>query len=187
VPQAARNEIAQGDLRGREKHMTRTNTVLISIFAMVAMAFAAASAMASGGYNSVNAITGDPGIEQSNSSGDHSTVNALTGDRASQQSGQPAKQALQPLGYSSETALTGDPGTERSVQPAQGYSSLTAITGDRSPQPVSSPSIEAQDEGGFDWGDALIGALVASGLLGLTFAAASSVARHRRTAAEPRV
>jgi hypothetical protein len=167
--------------------MTRTNTVLISMFAMVAMAFGAASAMASGDYNSVNAITGDPGIEQSNSSADHSTVNALTGDRASQQSGQPGKQAVQPLSYSSVTALTGDPGTERSVQPAEGYSSLTAITGNQPPQPVSSPSINTQDDGGFDWGDALIGALVASGLLGLAFVAASSVARHRRAAAEPRV
>jgi hypothetical protein len=167
--------------------MTRTNSALISVLAIVVMAFAAAPAMASDGYSSVTALTGDPGIQQSNSTGDYKTVSALTGDQASNQSVQPDQQSAQPQGHSSVTALTGDPGTERSVQPAEGYSSLTAITGDRSPQPVPSPSIEAQDEGGFDWGDALIGALVASGLLGLTFAAASSVARHRRTAAEPRV
>jgi hypothetical protein len=101
---------------------------------------------------------------------------------------QPDKQSAQPQGYASVTALTADPGNERSVQLADGYSSLTAITGDRPTQPVPSPTINAaQDNGGFNWGDALIGALVASGLLGLTFVAASSVVRHRRAAAEPGV
>ena len=167
--------------------MTRKNTVLISILATVAMAFAAAPAMASDGYSSVTALTGDPGNQQSNSTGDYNTVSALTGDQASNQSVQADKQSAQPQGYSSVTALTGDPGTEQSVQPLEGHSSLTAITGDQPPQPISSPSINAHDESGFDWGDALIGALVASGLFGLAFVAASSVARHRRAAAEPRV
>jgi hypothetical protein len=140
--------------------MTRTNTFLISVVAMVAMAFAAAPAMASDGYSSVTALTGDPATERSG----------------------------QPDGYGSVTALTGDPATERSARP-DGYSSLTSITGDPaaggSTQP--SPSIDVRNDGGFDWGDALIGALVASGLLGLAFVAARSVARHRRAAAEPRV
>jgi hypothetical protein len=178
--QRAPNEITSGDLREKETHMTRTNSTLISVLAIVAMAFAAAPAMASDGYSSVTALTGGPGTEQPTPSADHSSVNALTGDRGTEQS--------TPSGdNSSVTALTGNSGTERSIQRAEGYSSLTAITGNQPTQPVSSPSIEAQDEGGFDWSDALIGALVASGLLGLTFAAASSVARHRRTAAEPRV
>jgi hypothetical protein len=145
--------------------MTRTNSALISVLAIVVMAFAAAPAMASDGYSSVTALTGDPGSQQSNSTGNYNTVSALTGDQASNQSVQPHQQSAQP----------------------QGHSSVTALTGDRSPQPVSSPSINTQDNGGFDWGDALIGALVASGLLGLAFVAASSVARHRRAAAEPRV
>jgi hypothetical protein len=167
--------------------MTRTNTVLISIFAIVAMALAAAPATGYVGHSSVTALTGAPGIEQSNSTADYNTVNALTGDRPSNQPVQPDKQSAQPQGYASVTALTGDPGNERSVQLADGYSSLTAITGDQPTQPVSSPTINAQDDGGFNWGDALIGALVASGLLGLTFVAASSVVRHRRAAAEPGV
>jgi hypothetical protein len=140
--------------------MTRTNTFLISVVAMVAMAVAAAPAMASDGYSSVTALTGDPATERSG----------------------------QPDGYSSVTALTGDPATESSARP-DGYSSVTSITGDPaaggSTQP--SPSIDVRNDGGFDWGDALIGALVASALLGLSFVGARSVARHRRAAAEPRV
>jgi hypothetical protein len=141
--------------------MTRTNTFLISVVAMVAMAFVAAPAMASDGYSSVSALTGDPAAPQSTSSD----------------------------GYSSVTALTGDPATERSAQP-DGYSSVASITGDPAADGVSpSPSIsvDAQDESGFDWGDALIGGVVASGLLGLAFVGARSVARHRRATAEPRV
>jgi hypothetical protein len=65
------------------------------------------------------------------------------------------------------TALTGDPIADRSTQPSH--------------------SVAAGNEGGFDWGDALIGALVASGLLGLAFVGARSVARHRRATAEPPV
>jgi hypothetical protein len=167
--------------------MTRTNTTLISVLATVAMAFAAAPAIASDGYSSVNALTGDPGIKKSNSSGEYNSVNAVTGDQTSNQSAQPTKQSAPPQGYSSVTALTGDPGSEQSVQPPQAHSSLTAITGDQPLQPVSSSSISAEDGSGFDWGDALIGALVASGLLGLSFVGARSVARHRRAAAEPRV
>jgi hypothetical protein len=153
-------EIASGGLREREKQMTRTNTFLISVVAMATMAFATAPAMASDGYSSVAALTGDPAAEQSTPSD----------------------------GYSSVTALTGDPATERSVPP-EGYSSVTSITGDPAADGIqpSPPAISAQDDGGFDWGDALIGAAVASGLLGLAFVGARSVARHRRATAEPRV
>jgi hypothetical protein len=140
--------------------MTRTNPVLISVFAIVAMAFAAVPAAASDGYSSVTALTGDPATERSNGSDISSSVTALTGDPAAEQSNQSGT-------YSSVTALTGDPAAERSPQP--------------------SPSVDVTDEGGFDWGDALIGALVGSGLLTLAFVGARSVARHRRAAAEPRV
>jgi hypothetical protein len=140
--------------------MTRTNTFLISVAAMVTMAFAAAPVMASDGYSSVTSLTGDPATERPSSSDGYSSVVSLTGDPATERSGQPD-------GYSSVTALTGDPATD-------GIQSST-------------PSINAQDEGGFDWADALIGAAVASGLLGLAFVGARSVARHRRAAAEPRV
>jgi hypothetical protein len=160
--------------------MTRTNTVLIAVLATAAMAFAAAPAIASDGYSSVTALTGDPATERSNGSDISSSVTALTGDPAAEQSNQSGS-------YSSVASLTGDPATERSNP--DGFSSVTALTGDpaanQSPQPVS--SVEVTDEGGFDWGDALIGALIGSGLLGLAFVGARSVARHRRAAAEPRV
>jgi hypothetical protein len=139
--------------------MTRTNTFLISVVAMVAMAFTAVPAMALD--SSVASLTGDPAAPQSTSSS----------------------------GYSSVTALTGDPATERSAQP-DGYSSVASLTGDPAADgvpPSPSISVDAQDESGFDWGDALIGGVVASGLLGLAFVGARSVARHRRATAEPRV
>jgi hypothetical protein len=138
--------------------MTRTNSFLISAVAMVALAFAAAPAMASDGYSSVTALTGDPATERSS----------------------------EPAG--TVTALTGDPATERSA-PSDSYSSGASLTGDPAADGIQSPSpsITAHDEGGFDWGDALIGAAVASGLLGLAFVGARSVARHRRAATEPRV
>jgi hypothetical protein len=161
--------------------MTRTNTVLISVLAMAMMGFAAAPTIASDGYSSVTALTGDPATERSKGSDISSSVTALTGDPAAEQS--------TPSGDgSSVAALTGDPATERSAQ-SDGYSSVTALTGDPAAgqSPQSSPSIEVRNESGFDWGDALIGGLIASGLLGLAFVAARSVARHRRAAAEPRV
>jgi hypothetical protein len=138
--------------------MTRMNTFLISVVAMVTMAFAAAPAM--GDYSSVTSLTGDPATERPSSSD----------------------------GYSSVSSLTGDPATERPSS-SDGYSSVTALTGDPATDGIqsSSPSVNAQSESGFDWGDALIGAAVASGLLGLAFVGARSVARHRRAAAEPRV
>jgi hypothetical protein len=138
--------------------MTRMNTFLISVVAMVTMAFAAAPAM--GGYSSVSSLTGDPATERPSSSD----------------------------GYSSVSSLTGDPATERPSS-SDGYSSVTALTGDPATDGIqsSTPSMNAQDESGFDWVDALIGAAVASGLLGLAFVGARSVARHRRAAAEPRV
>jgi hypothetical protein len=161
--------------------MTRTNTVLISVLAIVAMAFAAVPAAASDGYSSVTALTGDPATEQSSHPGISSSVASLTGDPA-------AVPAAASDGYSSVAALTGDPATERSAQP-DGYSSVTSITGDPAADavPPSQPSINAQEEGGFDWGDALIGAAVASVMLALAFVGARSVARHRRATAEPRV
>jgi hypothetical protein len=140
--------------------MTRTSTALISTLAILASAVAAVPAVASQGYSSVTALTGDPAAEQSNQSDTYSSVTSLTGDPATESSARPD-------GYSSVTALTGDPAANRSPQP--------------------SPSVDETDEGGFDWGDALIGALVGSGLLALAFVGARSVARHRRAAAEPRL
>jgi hypothetical protein len=140
--------------------MTPTNKIIISVVAALALALPALPAAASDGYSSVNALTGDPGTEQSIPSDGYTSVNAVTGDSGKQQS-------LQPGGYSSVNAITGS-------------------GSDQSPHSLPSPSVEVREESGFDWGDALIGALVASGLLAFAFVGARSVARHRRATAEPR-
>ncbi len=46
--------------------------------------------------------------------------------------------------------------------------------------------VEVREDDAFDRSDALIGALIASGLMLMTLAAAGTVARHRRATAESR-
>jgi hypothetical protein len=140
--------------------MTRTNSALISVLAILAVAFAATPALASESYSSVNALTGDQTVQPYGQSKDYSSANAITG-------GTSKDQTAQPNPYSTVNSITGGAGTDVSPQPSR--------------------LVDVREDGGFDWGDALIGALVASGLLGLAFVAARSVARHRRAATEPRV
>lgn len=52
-------------------------------------------------------------------------------------------------------------------------------------QRVLASVVPRAETDGFDWGDALIGALAASGLMLMTLATAHTVARHRGPAAEP--
>ncbi len=54
-----------------------------------------------------------------------------------------------------------------------------------SSQPTPAATVEVAD-GGFQFGDAVIGALVASGLMLMALVVARPVARHRRQAAESR-
>jgi hypothetical protein len=136
--------------------MTRKSSTLILSLVVLAVALAPASAFADG-YDSVSALSGPV-----DTSGDD---------------------------YSSVTALTGTAGDESSLGSPSGQSSTpTAILGaegvpEPSPQPVS---VSDGDEGGFNWTDAGIGALIAAGLLLMMLAAAVMVARHRRTTAEYR-
>lgn len=139
--------------------MTRTNSALISVLAILAVAFAATPAVASETFSTVNALTGDQTVQPYESKG-YSSVNAITG-------GSSADQPAQPKPHSSVNSITGGSATDVSPQPSR--------------------LVDVREDGGFDWGDALVGALVASGLLGLAFVAARSVARHRRAATEPRV
>jgi hypothetical protein len=139
--------------------MTRRNSALISVLTVLAMAIAAVPAAAITDYSSVNALTGDQTVQPYNRSKDYGSVTAISGGSSTAQPGQPT-------GFRSLNAITGS-GTEAA--------------------PQLPPSVQASEESGFDWGDALIGALVASGLLSLAFVAARSVARHRRAAAGSRV
>jgi hypothetical protein len=149
--------------------MTRTNAALISVAALLAVAFSAVPTAASEGYSSVTALTGDPAAPGSLESDGYSTVAGLTGDPAAD--GNPVAEPSVGSGeFSSVTALTGDPAASGTVS-----------------QPVQPPSVQVRYDGGFDWGDALIGALGACGIFALAFAGARTVARHRRATAEPRV
>ena len=140
--------------------MTRINSALISVLAILAVAFAATPAVASETFSTVNALTGDQTIQPYDHSKGYSSVNAITG-------GSSTDQPAQPNLHSTVNSITGGSATDVSPQPSR--------------------FADVREDGGFDWGDAMIGALVASGLLGLAFVAARSVARHRRAATEPRV
>jgi hypothetical protein len=139
--------------------MTRTHAALVSAVAILVIAFSAVPAAASDGYRSLNSITAssDNVVAQPNSS-DYRSVNSITGSSPSA-ADQPA---------------------------SSGYRSLTSIVGgSESPKPTSL-AVDNPGGDGFDWFDALIGALTA-GLLVSALAAARSVARHRRATAESRV
>jgi hypothetical protein len=140
--------------------MTRRNSALISVLTVLAMAIAAVPAAAITDYSSVNALTGDQTVQPYNPPKDYGSVTAIGGGSSTAQPGQAS-------GFRSLNSITSGSGTEAT--------------------PQLLPSVQAPEESGFDWGDALIGALVASGLLSLAFVAARSVARHRRAAAESHV
>jgi hypothetical protein len=90
----------------------------------------------------------------------------------------------------SVTALAGGhDGTEQvNSQPASPRSDFQPLNGvlgeDGVPQPV--PAATVSDGEGFDWTDALIGALISSAVLLTAFITARSVARRRRSTAESR-
>jgi hypothetical protein len=91
----------------------------------------------------------------------------------------------------SVTALAGGhDGTEQvssqqSASPRSDIQPLNGVLGeDGVPQPV--PVATVSDGEGFDWTDALIGALISSAVLLTAFITARSVARRRRSTAESR-
>jgi hypothetical protein len=136
--------------------MTRTSSILVLVLAFFGTAVAAAPAAAPDPYP-------------------YQSLNAIIGEQ-----GQPASSE-----YNSMNALIGadsgdrSPANSRDTDP----SSVNAILGpDGSPQQSPQP-VEADR---FDWFDALIGALIASGLTVMTLASVRTVARHRRATAESR-
>jgi hypothetical protein len=151
--------------------MTRTNAFRVWVLAGLITAFAAAPAVAADGYESVSSITGptqssdrDRGVE---------SLNAITG----------AVTATDDRGYESINAVTGPVSNQPSslVSRGDGYSSPNALVG---AEPTPTSLVEVRESSGFDWGDALIGALVSLGLMLLAFGAARIVSRSRRTTVE---
>ena len=72
--------------------------------------------------------------------------------------------------------------SEQVVTPRSDFQPLNGILGDDSvPQPVPT---SVADDGGFDWTDAVIGALISSALLATAFLAARSIGRRRGSTAE---
>ena len=157
-----RNGDRTGGLMEREKDMTR-KSYISTVFALagLATALAVAPATASEYSGSVTALTGGHDGNEQVSSLEQSypgSVTALAGghDGNSQPSGQPSD-----------------------------FQSLNGILGEGGvTQAVPTPSVANGD--GFDWTDALIGALISSAVLLMAFLAARSVARRRASTAESR-
>jgi hypothetical protein len=166
--------------------MKRTSSTLILILATLGAAIAAAPAAASDGYQSLNAITGYGNGEQVQPQpSDYTSVNAALGAVSSDRS--PVSSADSDPSSLNAVLAAAPEGRPASSGPDSGYRSLNAIVG-ADGQPVQSPPpvVEVREGDGFDWFDALIGALIASGLTLMTLAAARTVARHRRATAESR-
>jgi hypothetical protein len=101
-------------------------------------------------------------------------VNAITGP----------VQASDDRGYESINAVTGPVSDQPSspVSRPDRYSSPNALVGD---QPTPTSLVEIREESsGFDWGDALIGALVGTALMLLAFGGARLIGQSRRRTVE---
>lgn len=171
VPEGGGTEIATGDPRGKGTPMTRTNAFRIWLSAGLIAAVAATPALAAEGYESVTAITGG---EASDRGSEVSSVNSITG----------AVQTSEDRGYESINAVTGpvaDPPTTLASRP-DGYSTPNALVGDQ-PAPPSS-LVEVSEPSGFDWGDALVGALAGMALALLAFGAARLTGQSRSRTVE---
>jgi hypothetical protein len=132
--------------------MKRTNTILLSIAAMVlAVAITAGPAAATTGYNWLNKSDEPSGTSQPPQSG-HSSINAI-------------------LGSSGATV-----GTDRAGAP--GYRSVSSIVG-TDPVPAETVSV-VQADSGFSWGEAFIGAGAALVVMLISAMTAYEVRRHRR-------
>jgi hypothetical protein len=152
--------------------MTRTNALRVWVVAALVSAFAAAPALANYEQSSLNAGTspaqssdGDRGFE---------SVNAITGP----------VQASDDRGYESINAVTGPVGEQPSSLASRPdrYSSPNALVGD---QPAPTSLVEVRESSsGFDWGDALIGALVGTALMLVASGAARLVSQSRRRTVE---
>jgi hypothetical protein len=168
--------------------MTTIRKTLITVLATSAVTVAIGSSAMADDYSSVSALVGD---QQAARASGYSSPNAIVGATEAGQSaaGQSAAD------YSSPTAIVGATEAGQSAgQSAADYSSVNAIVGEREAREsglglagVTSAvsSAPSGSSGGFDWGDALIGAGVTVGLA-LTTALMLGMMR-RRTRVEPSV
>ena len=170
---------------------TRTIVALVVVGAMVPTGTAFA-----GPGPSINGLVGAGSEAQS-------SVNALVGADSEQSSSEPANPTAltalvgadsgsspsQPANTSTVNALVGadpQPSPLQSSPAGADYASVSAIVGDQTPSP-SPTALASSPDDGFDWTDALFGALAAFGLTALMIVAARSVIRHRRPVAASQV
>jgi hypothetical protein len=135
----------------------------------------------SGAQSSVNALVGADSEQSSSEPANPTTLTALVGADSGSSPSQPAN-------TSTVNALVGadpQPSPLQSSPAGADYASVSAIVGDQTPSP-SPTSVASSPDDGFDWTDALFGALAAFGLTALMIVAARSVIRHRRPVAASR-
>jgi hypothetical protein len=148
--------------------MTRTNAGLAWVVAILASAFVAVPAAAADGYESISAITG-PGESSAQLPGEYESLSAISGPTETQSS---------PTGHSSLTAIVGADDQSAPVDRPHEFSSLASLVG---PDETPTPSVEVREASGFDWGDALVGALAALALMAMAAGTVRLVGQQRRT------
>jgi hypothetical protein len=134
--------------------MARTNALPVFLIAGLIAVLAATPGMASYGNNQPVTPITDP-VQSSDRDRGYESVNAITG----------------PVGET-PAAL---------VSRHDGYSSPNALVG---AEPTPASSVEIRQADGFDWGDALIGALVAIAMMLLALGGARVVGQARRRTVE---
>jgi hypothetical protein len=155
--------------------MTRTNAGLVWVVAIVASAFVAVPAAAADGYESLNSVTGN-GQDSA-----YQSLNSVTGSEAAPSDSQSASST-----HSTPNAIlaaTPAGSSAPSTAESSGYRTVSSVVGDEQPP---STLVEVRESSGFDWGDSLIGALVAIALMLMAGVAARLLSQQRRTAAESR-
>jgi len=179
-----------GGLAEKGRNMKRKSSIsIILVLVVVATAFAAAPATAVDNTGSVRALeTGyQPDSAASERSDYPGSVTALAGGHQ----GDEQVSAPRAPYIGSVTALAGGhdgnqlASSPQSPSPRSDFQPLNGILGENGvPQAV--PTASVADGEGFDWTDALIGALISSALLLMVFLTAHSVARRRSSTAESR-
>lgn len=176
--------------------MKRKSSIsIILVLVGVATALAVAPATASEYPGSVTAMAGGHNGDEQVSAPERSYPGSVTAlasgyDGNSQPSSpeRPYPGSVTALagGHDGNSQPSGQPsGQPVSSSPSSDFQPLNGILGeDGVPQPV--PTASVADGDGFDWTDALIGALISSAVLLMAFLTARSVTRRRTSTAESR-
>jgi hypothetical protein len=163
--------------------MQRTKHALISILATVSVAVPLAGSATASEYSSLNATLGSDrqASEQPAYPQDYASASATLQDGGTRVSLEPGRVKA----VSSPTAILGD-GDTASSRAGTGLGLPNAILGGRG-QPQAYPVSIAASNGGFDWGDAMVGAAAAFGLVLLASGAAALSRRRRHAEIQPPV